>query len=128
MPLDFMAREIPEESFTDKRLLQHIFTNLLSNAVKYSEPGAPVCFEIERAGTEVVCHIRDKGIGIPEADLEWLFNAFYRGRNVGHVTGTGLGLTIVKRCVELHRGSIKVTSEVNRGTNITVRLPMFSAL
>ena len=127
-PLDFMARDIPEESFTDKRLLQHIFTNLLSNAVKYSEPGAPVCFELERAGTEVVCHIRDKGIGIPEPDLEWLFNAFYRGRNVGHVTGTGLGLTIVKRCVELHRGSIKVTSEVNRGTNITVRLPMFSAL
>jgi PAS domain S-box-containing protein len=127
-PVDFMTRSIPEEAFTDKRLLRHIFSNLLSNAVKYSPEGSPVCFEIEQVGTEAVCRIRDQGVGVPKEDLQWLFNAFYRGRNAGHVPGTGLGLTIVKRCVELHRGTIKVESMVNQGTTVTVSLPMFSSL
>jgi len=84
-----------------------------------------VRFEIARAGTEMVCTIRDQGIGIPEADREWLFNAFHRGHNVADRPGTGLGLVIVKRCVDLHRGKILVESKVGKGTTITVRLPMF---
>ena len=109
----------------DERLLQHVFTNLLSNAMKYSPAGSTVHFEIERDGDTAVCRIRDHGMGIPEADLERLFSAFYRGRNAGQVPGTGLGLTIVKRCVELHRGKIKVESTVGRGTTVTVKLPLF---
>jgi PAS domain S-box-containing protein len=110
----------------DERLLQHVFTNLLSNAVKYSPAGSTVHLDIERDGDSAVCRIRDHGIGIPEADLERLFSAFYRGRNAGQVPGTGLGLTIVKRCVELHRGKIKVESTVGRGTTVTVKLPLFA--
>ena len=64
------------------------------------------------------------GIGIPEADREWLFNAFHRGRNVGDRPGTGLGLVIVKRCVDLHSGQIKVDSKLGEGTVVTVRLPI----
>jgi signal transduction histidine kinase len=67
--------------------------------------------------------VRDHGAGIPAADLPWLFNAFHRGGNVSHLPGTGLGLTIVKRCVELHRGRIQIESEVGQGTTVTVRLP-----
>ena len=73
----------------DDRLLSHVFTNLLMNAVKYSPPGATVHFDISRDGPEVVCVVRDRGIGIPELDLPWLFDAFHRGRNVGDRPGTG---------------------------------------
>ena len=112
-------------AFADERLLQHIFANLLSNAVKYSPAGSAVHFDIERDGDSAVCRIRDQGMGIPEVDRERLFSAFFRGRNASQVPGTGLGLTIVKRCVELHRGKIKVESAVGRGTIVTVRLPLF---
>ena len=67
--------------------------------------------------------IRDRGVGIPEADREWLFNAFHRGHNVDDRPGTGLGLVIVKRCVDLHGGKIKVDSKLGEGTVVTVRLP-----
>jgi PAS domain S-box-containing protein len=115
------------DAFADERLLQHIFTNLLSNAVKFSPEGGPVQFDIERDGRDAVCRIRDRGLGIPEPDMERMFTAFHRGRNTGRVAGTGLGLTIVKRCVELHRGKIRIESTLGSGTTVTVRLPMFAA-
>jgi signal transduction histidine kinase len=114
---------MPAMIHADQRLLQHIFTNLLSNAVKYSEPERAVRFEIESKGTEIVCVIRDQGIGIPEADQEWLFNAFHRGQNVADRPGTGLGLVIVKRCVDLHGGKIRIESQLGKGTAVIVRLP-----
>jgi PAS domain S-box-containing protein len=108
----------------DERLLRHIFTNLLSNALKYSPPGMPIDFEVVCQRPDAVFIVRDRGIGIPETDREWLFEAFHRGRNVGDRPGTGLGLTIVKRCVELHGGRISLQSEPGR-TEFTVRLPLF---
>jgi PAS domain S-box-containing protein len=110
----------------DERLLEHIFTNLLSNAVKYSEPGTTVDFVVEHDQFKATCLVRDRGIGIPEADCSWLFNAFHRGRNVGNRPGTGLGLVIVKRCVELHGGKISFESKAGEGTTVTVILPVFS--
>lgn len=109
----------------DERLLGHIFTNLLSNAVKYSEPGSTVDFAVERDGTDAVCVVRDQGIGISQEDQRHLFNAFHRGGNVGQRPGTGLGLLVVKRCVELHQGRVKLASKVGAGTTVTVRLPLF---
>ena len=81
-------------------------------------------FEIGRVGAEVVCAIRDQGIGIPEADRQWLFSAFHRGHNVEDRPGTGLGLVIVKRCVDLQGGKINVESEVGEGTTVTISLPI----
>jgi signal transduction histidine kinase len=109
----------------DERLLDHIFTNLLTNAVKYSEPGQPVEFTVGRERSNLVCRIRDRGIGIPESDQKWLFNAFHRGENVGQRPGTGLGLTIVKRCVELHGGTLQLESQVGAGTTVTVTFLAF---
>jgi len=123
-PIELLLAEMPAEVQADERLLQHIFTNLLSNAVKYSDPGRVVRFEVGCAGAEIVCTIRDQGIGIPEADREWLFSPFHRGRNVHDRLGTGLGLVIVKRCVDLHGGKIKVDSKLGEGTVVTVRLPI----
>jgi PAS domain S-box-containing protein len=122
-PIQLSFAEMPDRIHADDRLLQHIFTNLLTNAVKYSDSGQAVQFKIGCAGAEVVCEIRDQGIGIPEADREWLFSAFHRGQNVADRPGTGLGLVIVKRCVDLHGGTIRLESRVGQGTVVTVRLP-----
>lgn len=125
-PVQISTADEVRSAFADERLLQHVFINLLSNAVKYSPAGSPVQLDAERDGAFAICRVRDHGMGIPEADIERLFSAFHRGRNAGHVPGTGLGLTIVKRCVELHRGKIKVESAIGRGTTVTVRLPLFA--
>jgi signal transduction histidine kinase len=125
-PIKLSLSEMLFEVHADERLLRHIFTNLLNNAVKYSDAGQMVGFEIRCTGTKMVCAIRDQGIGIPEADQEWLFSAFHRGHNVAGRPGTGLGLVIVKRCVDLHGGTIKLESKSGEGTVVTVRLPVFS--
>jgi PAS domain S-box-containing protein len=123
--IELSLKAVPAEGMADERLLGHIFTNLLSNAVKYSEPGATVIFTVERDGPQAVCTIRDQGIGIAIEDQEHLFKAFHRGGNVGTRPGTGLGLLMVKRCVELHRGGVQLTSALGEGTTVTVRLPVF---
>jgi PAS domain S-box-containing protein len=123
-PIELSVSELPAEIQADERLLRHIFTNLLTNAVKYSDAGRAVRFEIGRVGAEVVCAIRDQGIGIPEADRQWLFSAFHRGHNVEDRPGTGLGLVIVKRCVDLQGGKINVESEVGEGTTVTISWPI----
>jgi signal transduction histidine kinase len=110
---------------TDERLFRHIFTNLLSNAVKYSAPGNPVDFDLSRQGSQAVCRVRDHGIGILEEDREWLFRAFHRGGNVADRPGTGLGLVLVRRCVELHSGHIEIDSCPGKGTTFIVLLPLF---
>ncbi len=121
--IELSVSSVLPEAEADERLLGHIFTNLLSNAVKYSEPGATVCFTVERDGRDAVCVVRDQGIGISEEDQQQLFKAFHRGSNVGTRPGTGLGLLLVKRCAQLHRGRVQVQSEICQGTTVTVRLP-----
>ena len=125
-PIELSVAGVPAEIQADERLLHHIFTNLLTNAVKYSDAGRAVRFDVGSDGAEVVCAIRDRGIGIAEADREWLFDAFHRGHNVADRPGTGLGLVIVKRCVDLQGGKIEIDSEIGEGTSVTVRLPMWS--
>ena len=111
---------------SDERLLRHIFVNLVTNAVKYSAAEAAVEVELTRDGKQLVCVVRDHGIGILEADQPFIFKAFQRGRNVGNRPGTGLGLMIVKRCVELHDGRIEFKSAIGTGTTFTVTLPVFN--
>ena len=82
-------------------------------------------FAVERDGPDAVCRIRDQGIGISPDDQQKLFNAFQRGDNVGDRPGTGLGLVLVKRCLELHGGQVGIESQVGQGTTVTVRFPVF---
>ena len=125
-PIELSLNSVPPEAQADERLLGHIFTNLLSNGIKYSEAGAAVHFFVARVGCNAVCVIRDKGIGIPEEDRQHLFKAFHRGSNVGTCPGTGLGLLLVKRCADLHGGTVQVESTVGEGTTVTVALPVFA--
>ncbi len=124
-PIELSLGAFPASAHADERLLSHVFTNLLSNAVKYSEPGVPVQFAVHRTGPDAVCVVRDLGVGISDDDQRRLFTAFHRGANVGNRPGTGLGLVLVKRCVELHRGRITFESKVDEGTTVTVLLPVF---
>ena len=112
----------------DESLLRHILANLISNAAKYSPEGTEVRLHATRDGVDAVFRVEDQGIGIPEADREGLFEAFRRGSNAGHIPGTGLGLVVVKRGVELHGGRVDYTSTAGRGTVFTVRLPLFQDL
>ncbi len=113
------------DACADESLLQHILVNLLGNALKFSPPGQAVEFTLTRRGRDAEFAIRDCGCGIPEADQARLFTAFYRGSNTGHTHGTGLGLLIAKRCVDLHGGAIGCVSAAGTGTIFTVMLPIF---
>jgi len=124
-PVELSSPPDAGKAYADEGLLGHIFTNLLSNAVKYSQVGEVVHFDLKREACDAICVIRDQGIGIPEADQAWLFNAFQRGSNVGERPGTGLGLVLVRRCVELHGGKVRIESQVGVGTTVTVRMPIF---
>lgn len=111
---------------TDPGRVKQVIINLLDNAVTYSEPGKSIEIYAEIQGEEVEIRIKDHGIGIPKQDLQRIFERFYRvdkgrSRNSG---GTGLGLSIVKNLLTILNGSISVTSEVNQGTEFTVRLPL----
>ncbi len=112
----------------DGQILRHILTNLLSNALKYSPDGSTVTLALARLPTAVRLQVQDHGIGIPEADQAHLFTAFHRAGNVGKISGTGLGLNIVKTMVELHGGTISVSSKVGVGSTFTVELPQHADL
>ena len=124
-PIELLLSRGDLRGQADEGLLSHIFTNLLSNAVKYSEPGSIVRLSVERHDDEAVCVVQDTGIGIPDADQTSIFMAFQRGGNVGDRPGTGLGLMLVKRCVELHGGKVSIASRLGKGTTVSVRLPLF---
>ena len=124
-PIELSVAAALPKANADEGLLGHIFTNLLSNAVKYSECGAAVQLNVACEAAEAVCFVRDQGIGISEDDQARLFTAFHRGDNVGIRSGTGLGLVLVKRCVELHHGKMQLQSALAKGTTVTVRLPVF---
>lgn len=122
--INFVVQGECTDAQMDEKLLEHIMTNLLSNAMKYSPQGGIVKFNLICHAESVVFRIQDSGIGIPEKDLEKLFDSFRRASNVGTIPGTGLGLAIVQKCVELHGGQIRVESELGVGTTFIVTLPL----
>jgi len=111
----------------DESLLQHILRNLLSNAVKYSPEGSHITLDLGYTGETVCLVVADQGIGIPTSDQARLFDSFHRASNVGTISGTGLGLYIVKQAVKQHRGTIEVESQEGGGTTCTIKLPWVAA-
>jgi signal transduction histidine kinase len=113
------------EAFVDPNLLRYVLGNLLSNASKYSAATSPIELTVRRDGSDAHFVVRDQGIGIPQGERDKLFESFARASNVGSRPGTGLGLMIVKRCVQAHHGSLRLESELGVGTVVTVNLPAF---
>lgn len=122
--IDFTSQHESISCCMDRKLLEHILNNLLCNAIKYSPNNSTVKFNLSCEDEEAIFQIHDQGIGIPEEDLPRLFESFHRAKNVGNIMGTGLGLTIVKKCVDLHQGKISVTSTQGVSTVFTVKLPL----
>jgi signal transduction histidine kinase len=122
--IDFTSHGDFSSTLWDEGLLRHILGNLLSNAIKYSHPDSKVKFELVRQDKTAIFRIQDWGIGIAKKDQNQLFIPFHRGDNVGGISGTGMGLAIVKKCVEAHGGEILVDSQIDVGTTFTVTLPL----
>ncbi|HEY9878372.1 MAG TPA: PAS domain-containing sensor histidine kinase, partial [Leptolyngbyaceae cyanobacterium] len=107
----------------DPQLLRSILSNVLGNAIRYSANESPIQFKLLKRNPHVIFRVIDQGIGIPPEDLPYLFEPFHRGRNVSNISGTGLGLNIVKRFLDLQRGRVEVTSVVGKGTTFILTLP-----
>ncbi len=118
---------VPVPMVGDAKLLFQVFSNLLSNAIKYSTGGGIIEIEAQHEADEVMVAIADHGIGIPPQDLDRLFERYHRGSNVSGIVGTGVGLYLVKMAVELHRGSVEVTSKEGEGARFTIRLPRYAS-
>lgn len=100
----------------DKQVLRNILYNILSNAIKFSPPNKPIEISLSGLPGELIITVKDHGIGIPEEDQKHLFQRFFRARNVQNIQGTGLGLNIVTKYMELLKGYITCQSKVETGT------------
>ncbi|MDY6939140.1 MAG: hybrid sensor histidine kinase/response regulator [Cyanobacteriota bacterium] len=124
LSLGFISQDCLLKVSLDDRLLRHILLNLLTNAIKYSPDGGTVRLELKQSDKYATFRVCDRGIGIPESECDKIFSPFYRASNVDRISGNGLGLAMVKRCVEAHCGEIEVESKEGVGTVFTVMLPI----
>jgi len=108
----------------DPKLFRIAVINLLTNAVKYSPKGGRIVLQVKIEENKLYIDVSDKGIGISGNDLEFIFDAFYRGKNSTTILGTGLGLNLVKHVTELMGGTVSVDSELNKGSNFSLAIPI----
>ena len=112
--------------YGDASLLSQLFCNLLSNAVKYSPQGARIEVAAAQEDAQIFVSIEDHGIGIPDAERQRVFERYYRGSNTSGIGGSGVGLSLVKSIVDLHKGSISLESTEGEGSRFILRLPAAS--
>jgi signal transduction histidine kinase len=105
----------------DKQLLRNILLNLLTNAIKYSSVKSVITFEVIKQNGELIFSVKDQGIGIPKEDQKNLFETFFRASNVENIKGTGMGLHIVKKYLDIMDGKIEFESAINKGSCFTVK-------
>lgn len=110
--------------FTDINLIKNILLNLGSNAIKFSGENSNIWISFTKNDEEILLTIKDEGIGISEEDKQHLFERFFRAKNAANIQGTGLGLHIVARYIELLHGNIQMESELNKGTSFYIHIPI----
>lgn len=113
--------------YMDHKIARTIVQNLLSNAIKYSTEGKPIRITLRADEQMVKLVVKDEGMGIPPEEQAKLFERFYRARNAGNIQGTGLGLNIIKKYIELMGGSITFESKLDKGTTFYVSIPINQA-
>ena len=121
----FVTADVPTV-FADKDGIERVILNILSNSIKYTGDGGKIDIYVGYVHNDAYIKIKDTGIGIPKEDLERIYERFYRvdkarSRQLG---GTGLGLSIAKEIMEKNNGSINITSKVNEGTEVTIKIPV----
>nr|QDQ17345.1 miniaturized light-sensing histidine kinase CcaSm10 [Integration vector] len=125
---DFICSAQDTKALVDERLVRSILSNLLSNAIKYSPGGGQIKIALSLDSEQIIFEVTDQGIGISPEDQKQIFEPFHRGKNVRNITGTGLGLMVAKKCVDLHSGSILLKSAVDQGTTVTICLKRYNHL
>ena len=110
----------------DVERLEQVLVNVVSNSIKYTPEGGVIEIEARREGEQVIIQVKDNGIGIPDEDLDRIFDRFYRvdkarSREMG---GTGLGLAIAREIMQAHKGEISLSSTLGKGTTVTLTLPV----
>lgn len=108
----------------DPDLLGVLLHNLLENALKYAPAPSPVALVVTVAGPRLVLEVRDQGPGIPPEEQGQVFETYQRGSAVHGIPGAGLGLALVARIAELHRGRVELDSTPGQGTRVRVYLPL----
>jgi signal transduction histidine kinase len=121
--IKLISKSYSDRVYVDEKLLYSILNNLLLNAIKYSPDGGIISLILTPTKDEVILIVKDEGIGIPLEDRQKIYEPFYRGQNVDRIVGNGLGLAVVKECLELQKGTISLESEIGLGTTFTVKLP-----
>lgn len=124
--INFEAKKTPDV-LADTDRTKQVLANLLSNAIKYtSGENKSIDISLEEKGTEIICHVKDHGIGMKQEDMNKIFQKFSRIKNekTRHVLGTGLGLWITKKIVEMQHGKIWVASEEGKGSTFSFSLPV----
>lgn len=121
---DFVEEGQTVKAFWDKKLVRSLLSNLLSNAAKYCAIESPITVSLKCDQEKATLQVSDRGIGIPASEQANVQDAFQRGSNVGEVAGSGLGLAVVKVCVDLHKGNWYIDSKKGQGTVVTVTLPL----
>ena len=111
------------EACTDKKLFRNILINLLSNAIKFSEEGKTITIKARVVVDKAIISVVDQGIGISDNDQQHLFSSFFRAANATNIKGTGLGLHIVKRYIDLLGGEVELQSVLNKGTTVNFTIP-----
>ena len=122
LELDLELDELP--FYGNEEMLQHVWVNLLGNAIKFSPQGGTLRVTLHREGGDAVAAVRDAGPGMDEATRRRIFEKFYQGDTAHAAEGNGLGLSLVKRIVDLCQGAVEVDSAPGEGSTFTVRLPM----
>ncbi|BAZ09068.1 Chase sensor signal transduction histidine kinase [Calothrix sp. NIES-4071] len=110
-------------AWVDEKLLYSILSNLLYNAIKYSPQSQNIYFKLKCENQAIVFQVKDQGIGISQASQHEIYEPFRRGENTKGILGTGLGLAVVKKCIDLHQGQIHVKSQEGVGTTFTITIP-----
>lgn len=119
----FKVEGTPADALADYSLIRYVFSNLLTNACKYSNKKEEIYVTLDYLEKHIRVSVQDFGIGIPEEDKPSIFTSFFRAGNVSNIHGTGVGLSIVKEFVDLHKGKIYFESEAGKGTTFFVELP-----
>ena len=112
------------EMYTDHHMIKNVLINIISNAIKYSPENRPIFISLGTEDESTIITIEDQGYGIPEEDQPHLFERFFRGSNATNIQGTGLGMNIVKKYLQVLRGKIDFTSVLNEGTEFILQIPI----
>jgi signal transduction histidine kinase len=125
--INFSLGESPIEINGDQGTLQEAIINLLTNSIKYTPMGGIVDVELDQDQSHTLISVSDNGVGIAEEDIRFIFTDFYRGKNLPEgERSSGVGLSITKRIIEAHQGTIEVESKLGEGSKFTIKLPLIN--